>query len=223
MIARIQNKIRFSLLKLNIRPFSETKRITVFENIDSEIEHHKKRLQPYYEHYIKDISSADMAASLELAAVIFSLCKINQYKKVLDMGSGLSSFVFRLYAMETSGVEIFSVDDDAAWLEKTKGFLGHYQLNIDNVYTLNQFLEKGEVNFDFILHDLNFVEMRINYIDNLMRMLRSNGLIILDDVHKPDYLLSILNKLQKMNVKMYDLKPITFDSYGRYSLAVMKE
>jgi predicted O-methyltransferase YrrM len=223
MIARIKNKIRFSLLKLKIHRFSEARRIKVFENLDLEMEQHKKKLRPYYEHYIRDISRADMAASLELAAFIFSLCKINQFKKVLDMGSGLSSFIFRLYAKENPGVNVFSIDDDAAWLEKTKGFLEHYRLDTKNMYTLNEFLKKEDKAFDCILHDLNFVEVRINYVEKLMELSKQNGLVIFDDVHKPDYLFALLIKLKNFKSSIYNMKPVTVDSYGRFSLAVVKE
>lgn len=223
MISRIKNKTQFSLLKLKILPFEATKEIAIFENLTPEIEQNKKILEPYYEHYVTSVSRPDMAASLELAAFMFSICKINQYKKVLDMGSGLSSFVFRLYAKETYGVKVFSVDDDAAWLEKTKDFLNHYQLNTDNVFTLDQFLKKEETKFDCILHDLNFVEVRINYVEKLMAMLEQDGFIVFDDVHKPDYLLSLLIKLKGFKCSMYNLKPVTTDNYGRFSLAVVKE
>lgn len=222
MLLKIKNKIRFALLKLAIRPFSEARGIKVFENLDSEIEHNKKRLQPYYEDYVRDISSADMAASLELVAFMFSICEINQYKKVLDMGSGLSSFVLRLYARENPGVKIFSVDDDSVWLERTKRFLSDHQLDTDNVYTLDQFLKAGEADFDCILHDLNFVEVRIEYTEKLMKMIKQHGLIIFDDVHKPDYLFALLVKLKSFKHSIYNLKPVTTDSYGRFALCLIK-
>lgn len=206
-----------------MRPFSSTNGLATFANIEPEIERSKKKLQPYYEYYIKNISRADMAASLELSAFIFSICKINQYKKVLDMGSGLSSFVLRLYAKETPDVKVFSVDDDAAWLEKTKDFLCHYQVNADNVLMLDQFLKNEESGFDCVLHDLNFTELRINYAEKLMALVKQDGLVIFDDVHKPDYLFALLMKMKNFKCKIYNLKPVTCDRYGRFSLVVVKK
>jgi len=224
MLNRVIQKIRFLSLRAGVGSFDQFKKIAPFDQLNSQaIEQNKQKLKLYYEQYVKEVSRADMAASLELAAFMYTLCQVNRYTKLLDMGSGLSSFVFRLYAKENPEATVFSIDDDTAWLEKTKDYLRQHQLGVENIFTLNQFLKSKEEGFDCILHDLNFVEVRINYIEHIMRIAKPKGLVILDDVHKPDYLLSILIKLQKLNVKMYDLKPMTFDSYGRYSLALMKE
>ena len=118
---------------------------------------------------------------------------------------------------------VFSVDDDAAWLEKTKDFLLQHQLITDNIFTLDQFLKSGEKEFDCILHDLNFVEIRIKYIEHIMRISKRNGLVIFDDVHKPDYLFALLIKLKNMKAKKYNIRPLTYDVYGRFSLAATKE
>lgn len=224
MLNRVIQKIKFLSLRTRVSSLDQLKKIAPFDRLNPEaIRQNREKLKPYYEQYVKEVSRADMAASLELAAFMYTLCQVNHYTKLLDMGSGLSSFVFRLYAKENPDTTVFSVDDDAAWLEKTKDYLKQHQLGVENIFTLKQFLKSKEEGFDCILHDLNFVEVRINYIEYVMRIAKSKGLVILDDVHKPDYLLSIIIKLKKLNVKMYDLKPITFDSYGRYSLAVIKE
>lgn len=224
MINRIIQKVKFLLLQSSIGSFDQARKTKTFVAPDSKtIEQSKELLRPIYELYVKEVSRADMAASLELVAFMHAACKANKYTKLLDLGSGLSSFVFRLYAMENPDVIVFSVDDDAAWLEKTKDFLSKKQLSTENFFTLDQFLKSNETEFDCILHDLNFVEVRIDYIEHIMKIAKKNGLIILDDIHKPDYLHSALIKLQKIKVKKYDLKPVTFDGYGRFSLAVIKE
>ncbi len=223
MINRVIQKIKFISLRTGVGSFDQFKKMISFDRLNSEtIEQNREKLKPYYEQYVKEVSRADMAASLELATFMYTLCQVNQYTKLLDMGSGLSSFVFRLYAKENPEATVFSVDDNVEWLEKTKCYLLQHQLVVDNIFNLNQFLESKEDGFDCILHDLNFVELRINYIEHILRITKQHGLIILDDVHKPDYFLASLIKLQKLNVKMYDLKPVTFDSYGRFSMAVMK-
>ncbi len=224
MISRIIQKVKFLSLQSSIDSFDRARKTKTFVGLNSKtIEQSKELLRPIYEQYVKEVSRADMAASLELIAFMHATCKANKYTKLLDLGSGLSSFVFRLYAKENPDVIVFSVDDDAAWLEKTKDFLIQNQLSTENVFTLDQFLKSNETGFDCILHDLNFVEVRINYIEHIMRIAKPNGLVILDDIHKPDYLFSALIRLQKIKVKKYDLKPLTFDSYGRFSLAVIKE
>jgi hypothetical protein len=44
-------------------------------------------------------------------------------KRLLDLGSGFSSYVLRAYAAGVPGAVGWSVDDDPAWLEKTRAFL----------------------------------------------------------------------------------------------------
>ncbi len=223
MIRRIINKFRFLSLMSKVESFDKLRKLSPFDKLEIRaIKQNKEMLRPYYEQYIREVSRADMAASLELAAFLFTICKLNRYTKVLDVGSGLSSFVFRLYAMENPGVNVFSVDDDATWLEKTKDFLHRHLLSTENILTLEEFLKLKETNFDCILHDLNFVEVRINYVDSIMKILKQEGIVIFDDVHKPDYLFALLTKMRKAKVKTYSLKPITIDSYGRFSLAVLK-
>jgi len=224
MISRIFHKFHFSFLKTKVKTFAQFKKLKPFDQLNSKmIEQNKEMLRPYYEQYIKEVSRADMAASLELAAFIYSICKINRFTKLLDMGSGLSSFVFRLYAKERPNVKVFSVDDDAAWVKKTKNFLSQHQLSTDNIFTLDQFLQSGEEGFDCILHDLNFVEVRINYVEQMVKIAKSKGMIIFDDVHKPDYLFALLVKLKETQASVFTLKPVTNDSYGRFALAVVTE
>jgi len=64
----------------------EAKYKTLFNSIKSE---HKV--------YIEHISSPEMAMSLELAYFIMNYCIEYKPKRLLDLGSGFSSFVFRLY------------------------------------------------------------------------------------------------------------------------------
>jgi predicted O-methyltransferase YrrM len=153
---------------------------------------------------------------------LYGLCKANQYNRLLDLGSGFSSYALRLYAKETSGVEVLSVDDDVRWLEKTKDFLAAHSLDTTGLMTLEQFASRDQGGFDCILHDLNFVEERIKYVQRLLPMVRPRGLILLDDVHKPDYMLGALEILSLAPGKVYSLSPATLDRYGRYSMAYVR-
>ncbi len=181
-----------------------------------------QKLKPYYEQYITHVSRADMAMSLELAAFVFALCVKKGYKNLLDLGSGFSSFVYRLYASEQVGVQVLSVDDDAQWLEKTKSYLRKHGLPDAGMLTLDQFLQQPITKFDCVLHDLNFVEVRINYVQHVLDATANSGVLILDDVHKPDYLYLVLDMLKQKSISVYDLKPVTLDSYNRYALAVLQ-
>jgi predicted O-methyltransferase YrrM len=224
MIKKIIQKVKFHLLRQKVGSFDQLKKIKPFDQINPDIlEQNKEKLRPYYEQYVTEVSRADMAASLELSAFIFTLCQVNCYSKLLDMGSGLSSFVFRLFIKENPGAVVFSVDDDSAWLEKTRDYLRLHKLSTENTFTLDQFLRSKESEFDCIFYDLNFVEVRINYVEQIMQIAKSKGVIIIDDVHKPDYLFAFLTKLKGRSLRAYDLKPITIDPYKRHALAVVMD
>ena len=202
MIGRINRKLKFFMLQFRVKNYNAFKKELSLNQLSaSNIEENTKKLKPYYSEYVNHISSPEMAASMELAGFMYTLCKANQYKKVLDLGSGLSSFIFRLYAKETLGVEVYSVDDDAAWLTKTRGYLEQHHLDTNNMFTLQQFVDLKESGFDCILHDLNFVEVRIQYVDFVFRSAKKNGLIIMDDVHKMDYRFALLKKLKSLKIK----------------------
>lgn len=83
-------------------------------------------------------------------------------------------------------------------------------------------MEEPISGFDCVLHDLNFVEVRINYLPQVLAATAHAGVLILDDVHKPDYLYQVLEKLKHESVTVYNLKPATRDSFNRFALAVLK-
>jgi predicted O-methyltransferase YrrM len=223
LLNRVARKIKFLLLETRVRNFRQLKKIKPFDRIDdATLAANKIVLQPYFDEYVREVSVADMAASLELATFIYTACQANRYSKLLDTGSGLSSFVFRLYARGQPGVTVWSVDDDAAWLEKTRTFLTKHGLSVENVVELNDFLALKERDFDCILHDLNFVDVRIKYVDRILDLARPGGFVVFDDVHKPDYRLEVLSLLKHRRASVFSVKPVTQDGFGRFSLAALK-
>lgn len=214
---------KFNFLKLKSGVLSYTHFESKYATLTQEDLHKAaQKLKPYYEQYITQVSRADMAMSLELAAFVYALCVKKGFKTLLDLGSGFSSFVYRLYASEHAGVLVLSVDDDAQWLEKTKGYVRQHGLPDASMLTLDQFLKQPVNQFDCVLHDLNFVEVRINYVQRVFEATANSGVLILDDVHKPDYLYQVLDMLNEQSISIYDLKPVTLDSYNRFALAVLR-
>lgn len=218
---RVVRKVAFRVLKSRVLPYTKFEAQTAIPT-QAEIGSARKMLKPYYDYYIANISRADMAMSLELAAFVYALCEKKGFKALLDLGSGFSSFVYRLYASKHEGVQVVSVDDDVKWLGKTRMYLRSQNLSDTRLLTLEQFLQEPIIRFDCVLHDLNFVEVRINYLQYVLAATADSGILILDDVHKPDYLYQAFEKLKKEFVTIYDLKPVTLDSFNRYALAVLR-
>jgi len=217
MLNRIIRKLRFMYLQ------SRIKKSNPFYKIDASlISRNMQLLKPYHSQYIREISTPDMAASLELAGTLLSICQANGYKKFADLGSGFSSFVLRYYAKSYPDVEVYSVDDNNKWLEKTRNYLKSVGVTDSKLFTLEEFLAGKFSDFDCILHDLNFVEVRINHVSTLLSKLSTHGVLILDDMHKPDYRFEVLTKMEKEPFDIYDLRELTLDSFGRYSMIALR-
>jgi predicted O-methyltransferase YrrM len=182
----------------------------------------REQLKETYDQYTAEISTAGMSASLELGSFLLAACRVKRFTRLLDLGSGLSSFVFRSYANEIPGVTVFSVDDDEAWLAKTSGFLKMKGVDTANMMNLSRFLSLNEAGFDCILHDLNFVEVRIDHVGDVLARVKAGGLVVFDDVHKPDYHAALLDKLAAEKGAVFSLKAATEDRFGRYSMGYLR-
>lgn len=181
-----------------------------------------KKFSEIYSRYTTSISSAEMAVSLELCACLYSFCYILKPSKILDMGSGLSSFIFRTYQKEVSNVSVFSIDDNKEWLDKTRQFLFTHDLNTENIYSLHEFSVMQESSFDLLFHDLNFVEERIKHVDELAGRASGKAFLIFDDVHKGHYYSALIKKLKLNNLSYFSLKKYTLDKFNRFSILAVK-
>lgn len=177
-----------------------------------------KELKPYYEEYTSEVSPADMAISLEMSIFLYLFCDITKPKSILDLGSGFSSFVFRHYQATTEvKPDVWTVDDDEEWLEKTRTFLVLHGLLDENLITLDLFLQRGPKSFDLILHDLGSMETRAKTLATVLTLSHSNGLVILDDVDKSEYFKILLQVTKRFDCELYNLKFYTLDSIGRHA------
>jgi len=177
-----------------------------------------KELNPYYEEYTSKVSPSDMAISLEMAIFLHIFCDVTKPKSIADLGSGFSSFVFRHYQAIT-GVkpDVWTVDDDEEWLEKTRTFLVLHGLSDENLITWDLFLQRGPKSFDLILHDLGSMETRAKTLPTVLTLSHSNGLVILDDVDKSEYFSVLLQVTKHLDCELYNLKFYTLDSIGRHA------
>lgn len=177
----------------------------------------------FYLAYVSEISRPDMAASLECIKTLLTLCRAFNCKKILELGSGFSSYALRRFASHDRSISIYSIDDNAAWLAKTEQYLATNRLALDNVMMLDDFLESGESDFDMIFFDLNFVEVRRRYIEMVVTKCRPGGLILFDDAHKTDYMYEVLYQTRRAPINFYDLRSFTRDAFGRFSLLGIKQ
>lgn len=179
-------------------------------------------MRPIYKEYISKVSSEIMAISFELACFLWSLCETTRPRRILDLGSGFSSFVLRRYQLTaTARPEVWSVDESPQWLEKTRAFLDSYDLPDDNLVTLDEFRSSESICFDLIFHDLGNPCTRTRVFDEVLALRHPEGLVVLDDVHRPEYLAKVVERLRMHDsLEVYSLKGLTLDKYRRYSAIV---
>ena len=113
------------------------------------------RLIDKYNHYITNVSIGNSAASIEAASLLDVIARNNKVQRILDLGSGFSSFLDDIKDA-SSPVEVWSVDTDAMWLDKTAQYLKENELDVSNLFHWDEFTEKFE-KFDLI-----FVDIRIS-------------------------------------------------------------
>lgn len=187
-----------------------------------------ERLQPDHVDYCTRIGHPNHAASVELAAFLVTLCDAlvetgEPPRRVVDLGSGFTSFVLRCWAhQQPDGPEVWSVDDSSEWLEKTRGYLVEKGCSTDHLYTWSDFRERAPYDFDIVVHDLGTMDVRARTLSEVIELARPGGLIVLDDVHKPDYRRFAIEELARHELEVISLKAITRDALTRYAYLVEK-
>ena len=189
--------------------------------LESLIKKNCQLLKPAYLDYVTHISPDYMAISLELAAFLLSFCQIMKPKKVADLGTGFSSYVFNIYAKGAKkDVQIWSVDDNILWLNKSKDWLIHKRIVPSQLLTWNIFRTKSKPQFDLIFHDLGNMHTRLKTLPAVLKLVSSSGYVILDDLQFPIYTLPAKNIVKESGATLYSLRHFVLDKYRRYACLV---
>jgi tetratricopeptide (TPR) repeat protein len=181
-----------------------------------DVERARRSLRDAYDEYTTHVSSADFALSLETSSLVFALCASTRPARVLDLGSGFSSYVLRRYADESGGdVDVISVDDSRSWLGRTREFLEARRCSGGQLLMLDEF-ESIESQFDLVVHDLGDMLLRRRSLATAMAAVAPHGVLVLDDVDRPAYGEYAEHALRSAGFAVYDLAGVTSDAFGRY-------
>jgi predicted O-methyltransferase YrrM len=187
---------------------------------DVEAERLTAPLRQAYEQYVGEVSSPAMAISLETAFFLSILCSGIQPKRILDLGSGFSSYVFRLFAAGRDDVTVWSVDDDGRWLDRTRDYLLKHGLSAANLSLWADFAQvpTRPAEFDLVFHDLGAMQLRQNVLELVFDLADDpDGVMILDDMHKLPYAKHVRALVRRRSLRYFDLLPFTLDQYQRFS------
>ncbi len=187
------------------------------------VEEAGRELAPLLDEYGRQVSPPDMAISLRSASLLAALCRLMRPRRILDTGSGFSSYVVRRYAPAGPPAGIWSVDDDERWLEQTRSFLKRHGVPDANLVSWDRFAGSGERDFDLIFHDLGRAEsIRVQVLPDVCRRLARRGMILLDDFHKPRYRAAARRILAAAGLAHVPLRHHTIDGFGRFAALACK-
>lgn len=172
-------------------------------------------LKNHMDDYLSQVDNESMVMSLETSHLLQELC-IENNGPVLDLGSGFSSFVCRLFSPKNS---VISVDTNYAYLMKTKAFCDKYDLDDRNFLLWETFLEKQYGGINLIFFDIGYSGNRSTFFRPIFRRYLKPGVkILIDDIHKTTIKTNLQIVLNDFSYKKHEgIKEKTLDSYGRYS------
>jgi len=182
-------------------------------------------IKTVYEEYTTSVSTPVAAISLELTYVIWFLLNKLRPKLTVDLGSGFSSYLFRLYQdsrkNSDDACQVFSCDDSPFWLEHTRRFLKSKSLSVEGLFLWEEFIDKYQGRRpDLVLHDLGDPEARVKNMSRVFDLCKAETKLILDDIQKPRIKQSALETLEQRGGCGHDLARLTYDKFGRYAWMV---
>jgi hypothetical protein len=166
----------------------------------------EEKFEKAYNEYVTSVSNEDMAISQEACLYILRFCLENKPLKITDLGSGITSYVLRLYQQYSDDdVIVFSVDDDGKWLPKSKEFCDKYNLNTENFLENIELLEGHKNEFDLVIHDYGRMPTRTANVVNAFNLAKIGGTIVYDDCHKESYYVYLKNTLKTLSQEIIEL------------------
>jgi predicted O-methyltransferase YrrM len=188
-----------------------------FIAVEAALPEARDTLSEPWQAYVQAISPDWMAASVEICALLLALARVRKPARILDLGSGLSSYAMRTYAQGTGRrCRVVSVDDDAQWLEKTRRSLQARGVPADNLDTWETFRAEHHEPFDLVFHDLGDMAVRTAALPVALDLVADNGVIVLDDMHKEGYPEAARQACAAAGFDLYSLELLTTDRFGRY-------
>jgi predicted O-methyltransferase YrrM len=188
--------------------------------IETAVNGARTELEPAWRTYVTTVSTPVMAASLELAAFILSIARILRPDRILDLGSGFTSYVVRTYAREAGNTTVVTADDNAAWLARTRSFLDLNHLSTDEMWVWSELSASSPPPFQLVVHDLGSMPVRTATLPRVLELAAPHGLVVLDDIShpkSPEYREAAPEICRRAGRRLLFARKLTLDGFGRYA------
>lgn len=169
-----------------------------------------------YVDYCRRVSRRSMAINIETAAYLWWTCVEKGATRVLDLGSGFSSYVLRRYA-ESAGAMVTSVDDDPFWLDQTAQFLKKHGFPEYGLMTWDDWIGTDDI-YDVIVHDFSRGADREKSMWTAAERLAPGGVLIFDDANNAGHRAEMGRVAAAHGFELRDIRDETVDTIGRHAL-----
>ena len=163
----------------------------------------RDKLEKPHRDYIANYSAPLISMSLKRGVFFLYLCQVLQPKKILDLGTGFSSYVFRLFAGENPGTDVISVDESGYWLRETTQYLSVYGLNTGGMISWEEYNKRrDDMQFDLVFVDIGDCKFRLGILPELISSM-------IDEYHVPFYRIGVNRMCNDMGAGIYSLRKMT--------------
>jgi predicted O-methyltransferase YrrM len=169
--------------------------------------------------YTTSVSTPVMAVSLETAALLWSICEAVRPDRILDLGSGFSTYVFGRWSNERGGARVVSVDSDEFWLGQTTAWL--QSLGVDGP-ELRLLGDPFPSDNDVVFLDLGETTTRIGYLADAFASLDGAGVLVIDDMHHHPFGRQVRAGAKWSDMRLFSLRRQARDSYGRFPAVAVR-
>jgi predicted O-methyltransferase YrrM len=177
------------------------------------------------EEYVRQTGTDEiMAASVELCDFLVRWCEIRRPARIVDLGSGITSWTLRAwrdrYRPEAT---VVSVDDDPDWLSRSRAYSKEAGTGDRDFLLWTEFLERyGSDSFDLVVHDFGSVRERARQMGRTFALVAPGGAIVCDDIHKARIWKAARNTMWRLGMTGWSLRAQTLDSIGRFALIAVR-
>ena len=161
--------------------------------------------------YVTEVSHPGHAVSQRTAAFLACLYLMRKPARILDLGSGFSSFIAARYG---AGAEVVAVDTDPMWLAKTRHYLDGHGIQVD-LRAWEGFTDPGL--FDVVFVDLGGGTVRDGAIRAACDLVDPNGVIVFDDAHHAGHHESMVRACEDTGREWFPLHAWTMDNSYRFA------